>query len=424
MKIKNLYTLAIISLFLACNSSEKETAKDERLPSIEELSKNFKNPSKEYHPETWFHLNGNNISREGLKRDLQAIKDAGLQGIHLFNKSGRAFPNVKPVKILSKEWEELIRFAADECKRLDLKFTMQNCPGWSMTGGPWVPAEEAQRELVETIYHISGGNKIEKTLEIDSLYHTKDYNYQDVQVLAFPTVEGDNLEPYNPSKIETNNSLVPWQDIFNPASKLIVTRKTTQLVKPLKAYRKQGIAQENTKTWVKTTFDKEVTIRSMVFPQVRHMILNTQYPKIDIALKVEALVNGKMKEIITINFPDANWNDRRKHLTLAIPETTSKTFKFTFLGAHSIAPEFIRLTAKPKLHNHEAKAAKVLRRLEKEVDYNYAENTIITSKNIINLTDKMAADGKLTWKAPKGNWTIIRFGHINMRLTNKPAVPE
>lgn len=394
-------------------------------PNIKTLSQNFKSPTKEYHPETWFHLNGNNISKEGLKRDLQAIKDAGLQGIHLFNKAGRAFPNVKPIKILSPEWEDMIRFAADECQRLGLKFTMQNCPGWSMTGGPWVPANEAQREVVETTYHISGGKQFQENLKINSLYHTPDYDYKDIQVLAFPTLKGDDLAPHNPSKIETNNKLVPWKAIFNPNSKLIVTRKTTRLDKPLKEYRKAGITEvKNQETWVKTLFDKEVTLRSIVFPQLRHIITGTNYPRVEVAIKVEAIINNKLQEIITLKIPDANWNDRRKYLTLAIPETTSKVFQFTFLGKHAIAPESIRLSAKPRLHNHEAKAAKVLRRLKEDIQYNYAESTIIKPENIINLTNKLSKDGTLTWNAPKGNWTIVRFGHINMRLTNKPAVPE
>ena len=200
MKIKFLNSLILV-LILSCQSKISETTEVISEISLEELSRNFKSPSKEYHPETWFHLNGNNISKEGLKLDLQAIKDAGLQGIHLFNKSGRAFPNVKPVKILSPEWEELIRFAADECQKLGLKFTMQSCPGWSMTGGPWVPANEAQREVVETTYHVSGNQKFENFLQIDSLYKTPDYNYKDIQVLAFPTPEGDNSKAFNPNKI-------------------------------------------------------------------------------------------------------------------------------------------------------------------------------------------------------------------------------
>ena len=415
----------LVFIFLSCQTTSKGSLEITSEIGFEELLKNFESPTIAYHPETWFHLNGNNISKEGLTLDLEAIKEAGLQGIHLFNKAGRLYPNVEPIKILSPEWEDMIRHAADECKRLGLKFTMQNCPGWSMTGGPWVPAEEAQREVVETVYRVSGGKTFSQTLELDALYHTSDYNYQDIQVLAFPTPEGDNLEPFNPLKIETNNSLVPWKDIFNPNSRIIVTRKTTELDKPLKAYRSQGISKvKNENTWVKTKFDVPITLRTITFPQSRHMILDTQYPIIDVAIKVEALINSKLVEVSTINLPDANWNDRRKHLTLAIPETTSNEFVLTFLGKHDIAPEFIRLSSKPKLHNHEAKAAKVLRCLEENITYNYAENTIIKSNNIVNLTDKMTSDGKLTWEAPEGNWTVVRFGHINMRLTNKPAVPE
>ncbi|WP_405290866.1 glycosyl hydrolase [Algibacter sp. Ld11] len=423
--MRQLLTVFIIFIILSCQSKTNEGMQDSPKLSLDELSENFKSPSIDYYPETWFHLNGNNISKVGLTLDLEAIKSAGLQGIHLFNKAGRLYPDVKPIKILSPEWEDMIRHAADESKRLGLKFTMQNCPGWSMTGGPWVPAEEAQREVVESVYRVSGGKTFNETLKLDSLYKTPDYNYKDIQVLAFPTPEGDDLDLFNPSKIETNNNIVPWKDIFNPNSKIIVTRKTTRLNKALKDYRATGISKvKNKNTWVKTNFDNLVTLRTITFPQSRHMIMGTEYPKMDINIKVEALLDNQLKEITTVHLPDANWNDRRKHVTLAIPETTSNTFVFTFGGEHTMAPEFIRLSSKPKLHNHEAKAAKVLRRLEKEVQYDYAENTIIPFDKIINLSDKMNLEGKLTWDVPEGNWTVVRFGHINMRLTNKPAVPE
>ncbi len=417
--------LFLVIFIFSCEMKNEEKSFSSSEISAAELSKNFKSPSFKFRPETWFHLNGNNISKEGLTLDLEAVKASGLQGIHLFNKAGRSFPGVKPVKILSPEWEDLIRHAADECKRLGLKFTMQNCPGWSMTGGPWVPVEEAQRELVESVYRVSGGQEFSEILPINARYLTPDYNYQDVQVLAFPTPKGDDVAPLMPSQIKTNNDLVPWQDIFNPDAKLIVTRKTTHLDKPLKQYRIQGISKvNNANTWVKTIFEKKVTLRSIRFPQLRHAVLNTQYPRINVRLKVEALVDDTLIEIALLKVPDANWNDRRKHLTLAIPETTSTEFKFTFEGEHAIAPEFIRLSSKPKLHNHEAKAAKVLRRLEKEVNIGYADNTIVKANTIINLTDKMTADGNLTWEVPQGDWTVVRFGHVNMRLTNKPAVPE
>ena len=415
-------TLFVQLSFLQCKSPEEK--KDSSI-NIKALADGFIEPSNKYRPETWFHLNGNNISKEGLTLDLEAIKAAGLQGIHLFNKSGKLFPNVKPVKILSPEWEDMIRHAADECKRLGLKFTMQNCPGWSMTGGPWVPVEEAQREVVETVYNVKGDRQFNDVLVLDALYKTADYDYKDIQILAFPTPEGDGLEVLNPVSVESNNSLAPWDVIFNPNSKIIVTRKTTRLEQDLSLYRVKGTSKiEGEETWVKTKFNTPVTLRSIVFPPLRHILLDKQYPRVDVNLKVQAVVDGKLKDITTINFPDGNWNDRRKHVTLAIPETRAKEFVFTFGGSHALAPEFIHLTSKPRLHNHQAKAAKTLRRLEKNVIYDYAENTIIDSSQIVNLSDKMNSEGKLNWDVPKGDWTIVRFGHVNMRLTNKPAVPE
>lgn len=414
------------TIFLACptntsiGSEEPETG-----PSFDVLSKGFRLPEKKYSPETWFHINGNNISKDGLTRDLEAIKEAGLQGIHLFNKSGKSYPGVAPIKILSPEWEDMIRHAADESKRLGLKFTMQNCPGWSMTGGPWVPVEEAQREIVETVYRVSGAKPFSDMLEIDSAFTTPEHDYKDVLLVAFPTPAGDDLEPFIPWKIESNNKMAPWKAIFDSRSKMIITHKTTYLDKELPDYRRQGLNKINGEnTWVKTQFKNPVTLRSITFPPLRHIILNAQYPKMDVAIKVEALIDGKMVKVTTVEFPAANWNDRRKHFTLAIPETTSEQFVFTFEGDHPIAPEFIRLSAKPLLHNYQAKAAKVLRGLQKDIISNYQDSAILKSDAIIDLTDRMTSEGRLNWKVPKGNWTIIRFGHVNMRLTNKPAVPE
>lgn len=40
----------------------------------------FKNPPDDAKPLTWMHMMNQNISAEGLEKDLQAISDAGLGG--------------------------------------------------------------------------------------------------------------------------------------------------------------------------------------------------------------------------------------------------------------------------------------------------------------------------------------------------------
>ena len=53
-----------------------------------------------------------------------------------------------------------------------------------------------------------------------------------------------------------------------------------------------------------------------------------------------------------------------------------------------------------------------------------APGDVIDAASIINLSDKMDAKGQLKWNAPKGNWTIIRFGHAVCGLRNRPAPKE
>ena len=48
----------------------------------------------------------------------------------------------------------------------------------------------------------------------------------------------------------------------------------------------------------------------------------------------------------------------------------------------------------------------------------------ISSSSIIDLTEKMNDDGTLSWDAPAGKWTIMRFGYSLTGAKNRPAVPS
>lgn len=47
--------------------------------------------------------------------------------------------------------------------------------------------------------------------------------------------------------------------------------------------------------------------------------------------------------------------------------------------------------------------------------------SLITQKSLINLSPRMKADGILEWKAPAGNWTILRMGYTTNGTQNHPA---
>lgn len=50
--------------------------------------------------------------------------------------------------------------------------------------------------------------------------------------------------------------------------------------------------------------------------------------------------------------------------------------------------------------------------------------TAVAPDNIRDISGMMDRQGHLRWKAPPGNWNIIRFGHTFTGATNKPSAPE
>ena len=77
----------------------------------------FLKPSRDQFPETWFHLIGGNVAKPGLDADLDAIAAAGISGIQLFHgQFGGPWPGVtNQIPCLSRDWDDLIRFAAEGC---------------------------------------------------------------------------------------------------------------------------------------------------------------------------------------------------------------------------------------------------------------------------------------------------------------------
>jgi hypothetical protein len=53
-----------------------------------------------------------------------------------------------------------------------------------------------------------------------------------------------------------------------------------------------------------------------------------------------------------------------------------------------------------------------------------AESGVVERGSVVELTSKMAADGRLEWDVPEGEWVIGRFGHTSTGQTNRPSPLE
>jgi hypothetical protein len=49
---------------------------------------------------------------------------------------------------------------------------------------------------------------------------------------------------------------------------------------------------------------------------------------------------------------------------------------------------------------------------------------VIKTKEVIDLSANMKPDGSLTWTAPAGDWTTMRFGYSLTGAKNSPAMPD
>src|SRR5512139_508447 len=107
-----------------------------------DLESGFDNPPAQTKPWCYWYWISDNISKEGITKDLEAMKRVGIGealigNIFLTEENGAAVTPGK-VKALTPEWWGMVEHAIREGGRLGGGIGLFNCPGWSQSGGPWI----------------------------------------------------------------------------------------------------------------------------------------------------------------------------------------------------------------------------------------------------------------------------------------------
>ena len=174
--------------------------------TINNLAHNFAAPKTEHGAYVWWHWMGSNFSKEGITKDLEAMKEAGIGGATIFNLTSAVMEseylmgnNPWPERTYRSDyyWEAL-EWAAAEAQRLGLKIGLHNCPGYSTTGGDWITDERAMKQVVLSKQRITGGAAIEITLQRPTLPTFSNWSepqrtatsYWDIEVVAVPVNQG------------------------------------------------------------------------------------------------------------------------------------------------------------------------------------------------------------------------------------------
>ena len=393
----------------------------------------FRSPPRGNRPETWMHISGGNAGKEGMTLDLEAVADAGFGGIQLFHESfgtSGLWPGVTdPIPCMSPNWNDFIGHVGNECRRLNLRFLMHSCPGWSMAGGPWVPVEKAMRELTVSRVEVEGGGavRIGRPAKADD-FPWRDY--RDITVVAFPSPEGDVLKPLVPVSVRgtptTNYKTVRnyYCDPFvvAPPDDASTTASNWWSAVAGDGGRRFAFTNENSVAEVEIDFGRKVVVRTLELSPVQRFNHFWSFQP-DVAVEVCAQIGGEWRRISMRKMPQATWQDE-KPISLALPVTAACMFKVRLHHAHPLVLSCVRLYSGARPDNWEAESARTLRSLMPDGEIAVDANASVDPAAIVDLRGRLRADGTLDWLPPSGRWTVLRIGNVNSGIRNHPAPPE
>lgn len=154
--------------------------------SLLELQRDFITPQPQHKPTIIWQWMDGLVTKDGVTRDLEAFKEAGLAGVQNFQIGGPQQSQVgnPDMPIGGDRWKDMLRYTLDECERLGLTFGTHNCPGWTSSAHPAVEPKYSMQKLVFTETKATQkGDVVELPQpQVDTLWSY----YEDVAVIAMP----------------------------------------------------------------------------------------------------------------------------------------------------------------------------------------------------------------------------------------------
>lgn len=365
------------------------------------LEQGFANPPADARPQTWWHWMNGNVTREGITADLEAMARIGIGGAQIFNAAQhddllRHTEPPGPIKTLSPEWMALTQHAIREAERLGLELAIHNCPGWSESGGPWVPVDQSMQKVVWSETAVKGPMVFSETMQQPDA--VRGY-YRDIAVFAFPTLPGEE------AALPRINSSVAGLD----GAAMLDDDPETGAVLPI------------------PTKDAPQTI-SFEFPEptafgtLRLLLRSDADETVYVGGRIEASDDGKtfrklgdvdlfiirLNTLTTISLPRA----KAKFVRLVLTTSNERSKTITFARAQFGAPGIPGIGRKAGFETRGDRKQTPTASLPPEG----------CISRLVNLTDRMKPDGQLKCNVPEGNWTILRMGHTSTGIQIHPAM--
>ena len=415
----------------------------------DELLEHFKNPPASARPRVWWHWMNGNITAEGIKLDLEWMHRVGIAGFQNFD-AALATPQVveKRLAYMSPEWKDAFRYAVGLGDQFGMEMAIAGSPGWSETGGPWVPPSEGMKKYVWSETVVAGGKPFRGKLphpptntgafqnmgvEVESPRSPTAPSpefYRDAAVVAFRAPTGGAEEDQARVRITSSGGGLDAARLSDGD-----VEKTTLV--PIPAL--------GSESWIQFEYPSPRTVRALTYvfkdpTFAERVVYGIAAPEKALAASDDG---QNFRKILNLRGGAAP-----EH-TVAFAPVTAKYFRVTFkrnppppvpewaeetnpasFGPMPPAPTSYEvaelvLHSEPRVDHFEEKAAFVaVRDLYRYATPPVDSSLAIQTPDLVDLTSKMQLDGTLDWTPPEGNWVVLRFGYSLLGIKNHPATPE
>lgn len=380
-----LYLSAALTLLAGCRASDS-------------LYDNFVTPPDDARPRVWWHWMDGNITKDGIRKDLLWMKEAGIGGFHHFD-AGMSIPQVveKRLIYMDEGWKDAFGYATALADSLGFEMAIASAPGWSNTGGPWVSAEDAMKKLCWSETLVEGGRTVD--IAVPEPPHTTGF-FQDMP----------SHEPIDRVNIAGGEKEF-YRDIAVLAIKL--DGATAGMTQP-QVVMSEG--RDGSGGILTATFDEPRTVRSLsLFDGV--VRLEWYCSTAQLTRHLEASHDGKTFKAVC-DIPEGG----AARQTIDIPETTATVFRVVYDRKPARTPELM-LYPNPRVNHAEEKAGFATPHDMME-PVTPEDAPACAAAGVVDLSASLDADGRLVWEAPEGCWKIMRFGYSLTGKMNHPAPLE
>ena len=378
----SLITAVILCVALSCCSNNDDSAEN----SFTALETGFKKPDSMQLAVYWYWIS-DNISKEGVVRDLESMKKVGINRAFIGNIGiDAADTPFGDVKLFSPEWWDITHTALKKATELGIEIGMFNCPGWSQSGGPWVKPEQSMRHLASSQLNVKGP----QNAAIIKLPEVSEDALADVKTIAYP-VSGSSRSAISKS----------WN-----IQKLRGEELTFDM-----------------------SFGMPVPVRTFIFKINEPTRINTEA---ELLVKDGDSYRSLKKIQINRSNPDLNVGfDPYAPVVISIPETNASDFRLVLSARRAEGKATVTLSAQPMVERYPEKTLSKMFQTPLPLWHDYlwdkqpeaSTELYIDPQNVIDLTDKVK-NGILSWDVPEGEWIITRTAMRSTGVKNAPASPQ